>query len=276
MANANPAPPTRIGTTRLQRLVEFVALGIVAIVAVNVLVELAARITLTHATEEQIVRLQKELSDASNPSRGTANDDDLKSKRKSLEDTYSVKEAVFDLIYDGTAGRTGTLEHLRAALRGARGGALPESQNESMASSASRRYVSEFLDLLWVLINAPRKFIATASSEWLLALLVMAFGMVGGQAAGFFTPGLTLGNDIQKGFISGLCTYLIVRSGRHLFISQIETTYIYLNPFSLAVLAFMTGLFADSIFPYVRHLVVRSAARFAKEAEKSEKGQHHP
>lgn len=90
--------------------------------------------------------------------------------------------------------------------------------------------------------------LAGQSSDLLLSLIVILAGAIGAVIAAMRSGVLFTPRDLGLGLAAGLITFLVIRSGRSIFIMQASGVTFVLNPYASAFFGLASGIFTDRAY----------------------------
>jgi hypothetical protein len=89
---------------------------------------------------------------------------------------------------------------------------------------------------------------STLSSDFLLALAIMACGVMGALVAGMRSRERTSLRDFSRGMSSGFICYLGIKGGKYLFLLHAAGEAVGFNPYGSAFAGLLVGLFSQKAF----------------------------
>lgn len=201
--------------------------------------ELLLTSNLTHLRDE----LAKHPTEANDPKpNAMSNQQRLELYEQNLQD-------IRQLVIVGAYSESHTLAEIAARTNGRRGHANPSEGTKSPLKSGD----SNATDALkwWSWLRVWVHF----SSEFLLAMVVVACGTIGALIAAMRTQGgrerLTsraLVQNLVMGFSAGFITFFAVRGGKSVFLLHGDAPTFTSNPYTTGFLGLIAGLFTDRAY----------------------------
>lgn len=110
-----------------------------------------------------------------------------------------------------------------------------------------------------------RSTIFDQSNDALLALAVTFCGAIGAVVAGLRTQKFAGLANIALGLAAGFIAFLALKGGKSLFIIQVTTTQLPVNPYASAFAGILVGLFTERVYEVVSKLFDQAADRATGE-----------
>lgn len=106
-------------------------------------------------------------------------------------------------------------------------------------------------------------------TDGLLVILICATSSLGALVAGMRSKQLTSMRDLSLGLASGFIVFLAVKGGKFLFLSPTVAGNVPLNPFGIAFVGVLVGLYVERAYAFLNRLLERFERTVFSEDERA-------
>jgi hypothetical protein len=109
---------------------------------------------------------------------------------------------------------------------------------------------------------------ATLNSDYLLAIAIMACGVMGALIAGMRSDETTSVRDFSRGLSSGFICYLGIKGGKYIFLLHAAGETVGFNPYGSAFAGLLVGLFSQKAYETLEMLFSDLTSRIKQAIDK--------